>query len=83
MELARKLAWTSVASSVLLFAAAIVCNATGVQVHQGTADEVNSHAAATWVLGTFGVVFLLHAFVLFSWANDQLWTTRRRRDGSR
>ena len=57
MELARKLAWGS--------------NPTGVHVLDGSGDEVNSHASATWVLVTFGLVFLLHSLALFSWVSEQ------------
>jgi thiosulfate reductase cytochrome b subunit len=79
MELARRLAWAALGSSVLLIAAAIASNATGVHlVDVNTGGEVNSHATATWVLGTFALVFLLHAVVLFAWANEQLWPVRPR-----
>jgi hypothetical protein len=78
MELARKLARASLASSVLLMAAAVACNVTGAQLSTDAGGEVNSHAPATWVLGALGVVFLIYSFVLFAWANEQLWSTRRR-----
>jgi hypothetical protein len=80
MELARKLAWASLASSVLLIAAALASNATGVHLFGGTPDEMNSHAPATWVLGSFGLVFLIHSLALFAWANEQLRPSRERRD---
>ena len=82
MELARKLAWASLASSAVLIAAAIASLATGVHLSAGTPDDVNSHASAAWVLGALSLVFLIHSLVLFSWANEQLWSTRRR-DGRR
>jgi hypothetical protein len=77
MELARKLACASLASSSVLAVAAIVSNATGGQLFDGSGQQVNSHASATWVLGGLAVVFLIHSLFLFSWANEQLWATRR------
>jgi hypothetical protein len=78
MALARKLAWASLASAALLAVAAYACNATGVQLENSTGGDVNSHAPATWVLGSLGLVFLLHSLVLFAWANQQRWETRLR-----
>jgi hypothetical protein len=78
MELARKLSWASLASSLVLAVAAIVSNATGIQLDDGSGQQVNSHASGTWVLGALAVVFLIHSLFLFSWANEQLWATRPR-----
>jgi hypothetical protein len=77
MELAHRLGWAALVSGVVLIVAAIGSLATGADLASPDGADVNSLAAAAWILGSLGVVFLIHAFVLFAWSNQQLWAGRR------
>ena len=75
MRLAEKLAWTLMSSGLLLVVLAVASHRTGVHV-QSSGGEVNTHAPATWVLGSLGIVLVINACALFSWANEQKALTR-------
>ena len=77
MQLARNLAWSTLASAVLLLVAAFGSNATGVELVDQGGMEANSHAASTWVLGALAVVFLVNSLALFAWANAQKYAVDR------
>jgi hypothetical protein len=70
MRLAEKLGWSLLTSGLLMIVAAVASNRTGTHA-QSTAGEINTHAPATWVLGTLGIVLVINAVALFSWVREQ------------
>jgi hypothetical protein len=70
MKLAEKLGWSLLTSGLLMIVAAVASNRTGTHA-QSTAGEINTHAPATWVLGTLGIVLVINALALFSWVREQ------------
>jgi hypothetical protein len=71
MRLAEKLGWSLLSSALLMIVAAFASNRTGKHALTTTGDMINTHAPATWVLGTLGLVLLINAVVLFAWVNEQ------------
>jgi hypothetical protein len=70
MRLAEKLAWSLATSGLLMIVVAVASDRTGTHA-QTAGGEVNTHAPATWVLATLGVVFLINALALAAWVREQ------------
>jgi thiosulfate reductase cytochrome b subunit len=70
MRLAEKLSWSLLSSGLLMIVLAVASHRTGIHA-QVTGGRVNTHAPATWILATFGLVFVINSLALFSWVNEQ------------
>jgi len=71
MRLAEKLGWTLLSSGLLMIVAAYACHRTGKHALITSGDTINTHAPATWVLATLGMVLVINSFALFGWVSEQ------------
>lgn len=70
-DLARKLAGGLGASGAVLMLAALVSQRFGTRVYFAGGGSANSHASATIVLVSLGLVSWVMALTLLWWANDE------------
>ena len=71
MRLAEKLGWTLLSSGLLMIVAAYASHRTGKHALITSGDTINTHAPATWVLATLGIVLVINSLALFAWVSEQ------------
>lgn len=80
-DLVKRIAYGLGGSGGLLMVAAVVSQQFGTRVYFNDGGSANSHASATIVLVSLGLVAWLMALTLLSWAKEQ--QARVRRDADR